>query len=336
MAQRPHVVLAFSPAIHRGLVRPAQLERLRSLCSLQDAEPLAAFDDPRADALLADAEILLTGWGCRRIDAAVLARAPRLRAIVHAAGTVKGHVTGECFERGVVISSAAAANAVPVAEYTVAAILLANKRVFALRERYREERKFKFWAAEMPGLGNLHKTVGLLAASRVGRRVVELLQPFDLRIVLHDPTLEDAEIRALGAEPVSLDELFSQSDVVSLHAPLVPATRGLIDARLLARMPDGATFVNTARGGLVDGEALEAELVSGRIWAVIDTTEPEVLPSDSPLYALPNVFLTPHIAGAMGRETERLVDLALDEIERFVGGEPLAHPVHHEEWERTA
>lgn len=336
MDARPVAVLAMAPALTRGLLRPRHVERLRALCEVPDPEPLARFDDPRADALLARAEILLTGWGCPRLDADVLSRAPKLRAAIHAAGTVKNHVTDVCFDRGLLVSSAAAANALPVAEYTLAAILFANKRVFQLQRRYRELRAFRFWSQEEPGLGNFRKRVGIVGASRIGRRVIELLRPFDLEVCVHDPTLDAEGARALGAEPLALDALLARCDVVSLHVPLLPETRHLLDARRLALLRDGATLVNTARGGLVDGAALEAELVSGRIAAVVDTTDPEILPADSPLYELPNVFLTPHIAGALGGETERLVDLALDEIERWIRGEPLRHAVRREEWSRIA
>ena len=126
---------------------------------------------------------------------------------------------------------------------------------------------------------------------------------------------------------VELDALLAASDVVSLHAPSLPSTRHMLDARRLALLRDGATLINTARGALIDQDALVAELVSGRIDAVIDVTEPEVLPPDSPLYDLPNVVLTPHIAGALGVEVRRLGDSALDELERYARGEPFAHPV---------
>jgi phosphoglycerate dehydrogenase-like enzyme len=325
-----------SPVLCAGLVRPAQLDRLRVLAEVPDSDPLGSFDEPRAEALLARAEILLTGWGCPPLVEEVLARAPSLRAVIHAAGTVKHHVTEACFDRGLAVSSAAAANAVPVAEYALAAILFANKRAFQLSRRYCDLRAFRLWAAETPGIGNYRKRVGLVGASRVGRCVLALLAPFDFEVRVSDPTLSDEEARALGAPCCSLDELLSWCDVLSLHAPLVPSTRGLLDARRLALLRDGATLVNTARGGLVDADALEAELVSGRIAAVIDTTEPEILPADSPLYELPNVFLTPHIAGAMGDETERLVDCALDEVERLARGAALEHGILRDDWERIA
>jgi phosphoglycerate dehydrogenase-like enzyme len=336
MSRRPTVVLAMAPALTPDLFDDALRERLRSLAEVPDAEPLVRFDDARADRLLPAAEVLLTGWGCPRVDEAVLAKAPRLRALLHAAGTVKGHVDPACWARGVRVSSAAAANAIPVAEYTVAAILFAGKRVFRLQRRYRELRALRLWPREAPGLGNFQRVVGIVGASRVGRLVLERLRPYDLTLLVSDPTLDPAEARALGAEPAELDALLCRSDVVSLHAPLLPETRNLIDRRRLGLLRDGAVLVNTARGALVDPFALEEILVSGRIDAVLDTTEPEVLPADSPLYELPNVFLTPHVAGAMGTETRRLAALALDELERWVRGEPLRHEVRLEDLTRVA
>jgi phosphoglycerate dehydrogenase-like enzyme len=336
MPDRPTVVLAMVPMFTDHLFTPEHVARLANCCDVPDPTPLSTFEEPRARPLLARATVLLTSWGCPPVDAAALARAPQLRAIVHAAGTVKGHVTEACWERGLLVTSAAAANAVPVAEFTLAAILFAGKKVYRLQRRYRETRAFRWWPAEFPGLGNFRKTVGVVGASHVGRRVITLLQPFDFAIQLYDPYVADAEARALGVRKVDLDELLHTSDVVSLHAPAVAETRHLIDRRRLALLRDGATLINTARGWIVDGEALEDELQSGRIDAIIDTTEPEVLPEASPLYDLPNVLLTPHIAGAMGAETQRLADLALDEIERFARGEPFRYDIRRADLARIA
>jgi phosphoglycerate dehydrogenase-like enzyme len=336
MPEKPPALMVFAPALNRGLMTPERRERLAACCDLLASEPLTGFGDAEAAPLLERVELLVTGWGCPRIDEAALDRMPRLRAALHAAGTVKNHVTEACFERGVRVTSAAAANAIPVAEYTLAAILLANKRAFRLQRRYRELRSFRLWSAELPGIGNRGKTVGVVGASRIGRLVLERLAAFDFERLVYDPTLEPSEAAALGAEPCELDALVRRSDVVSLHAPLLPETRQLIDRRRLSLLADGAVLVNTARGGLVDHAALTDELVSGRIDAVIDTTEPEILPADSPLYDLENVFLTPHIAGSLGTETHRMFDLALDELERFVAGRPLEHEVRREDWGRVA
>lgn len=310
--------------------------RLQQIAEVLDLEPLMTFDEPRAQELLPRTEVLLTGWGCPPIDAVALDRAPRLRAIVHAAGTVKLHVTDGCWERGLAVTSAAAANALPVAEYTLAAILFANKRAFSMQRRYAQVREFRWWPLEFPGLGNYSKIVGIVGASFVGRRVIELLRPFDFDVVVYDPFLDESAARALAVRKVSLDELMRISDVVSLHAPALPETHEMISREMLSLMKQGATIINTARGWIVDGAALCEELAAGRIYAVIDTTEPEILPADSVLYDLPNVFLTPHIAGAMGSETQRLGDMAVDEIERYARSEPFRYAIRREDLGRLA
>jgi phosphoglycerate dehydrogenase-like enzyme len=310
----------------RQVLYPAAVERIAAVVDIDPGVVLDGFDG----AALADVELLITGWGCAPLTADVLAAAPRLRAIVHMAGTVRHHVTEACWERGIEVSSAAAANAVPVAEYAVAMILLAGKRVPEIARRFRRERVQQDWNVLFPEAGNYRATVGLLGASLIGRRVAELLRPFDLEVLLHDPYVADEEVRALGADPVGLDELFVRGGVVSLHAPLLPSTRGMVDARLLGLMRDGATLLNTARGGLVDDTALERELLSGRLRAVLDVTTPEPLPAGSPLWGCDGVLLTPHIAGSKGNELRRLADSAAAEVQRWAAGQPFAHPVRRE------
>ncbi|MFB6891333.1 hydroxyacid dehydrogenase [Kitasatospora sp. NPDC056327] len=318
------------------LIDPHTLARLTALADLDPALVLDDFSTPEARAALADAEVIVSGWGCPPIDEEVLAAAPRLCAVIHAAGSVKHHVTDACWRRGLQVTSAAWANALPVAEYTVAAVLFANKRLLAVREEYRRRRAPYDWQLAYAGAGNYRRTVGIVGASRIGRRVLELLRPHDLDLLLHDPYVDAAEAAGLGARSVGLDELCSASDVVSVHAPELPATRHLIDGRRLGLMRDGATLVNTSRGSLVDQEALLGELVSGRLEAVLDVTEPEVLPADSPLYDLPNVLLTPHVAGSLGGELHRMAAAAADELARYTAGQPFAHPVLPEDAHRSA
>jgi phosphoglycerate dehydrogenase-like enzyme len=333
---RPETVLAMTPDLPKRLFSPAGLHRLQTVANIDPGVVLSDLRSARSRAALARAEIILSGWGCPPVDEAVLRAAPALRAIVHAGGGVKGHVTPACWERGILVSTAAAANAVPVAEYTLAMILLANKDIRRMAKAYEQRRGRVDLLAEFPGVGNYGKTVGIIGASRVGRRVVELLRPFALDVLVSDPYLDERAAERLGAELRELDELLTASDVVSVHAPALPSTRHLIDARRLALLRDGATLINAARGSLIDQDALVAELVSGRIDAVIDVTEPEVLPPDSPLYELPNVVLTPHVAGALGVEVLRLGDSAIDEIGRYAVGEPFAHPVTRADLERVA
>jgi phosphoglycerate dehydrogenase-like enzyme len=306
----------------------ATLARLSAICDIATETPLAELDSPAARSILRDIDILVTGWGCPFVSRHVVAAAPRLRLIAHAAGTVKYHLDPAVFEAGITVTNAVDANAVPVAEFTLAAIIFANKRVFEFRDIYRSDpmRKSSHALMDTP-IGNYRRTIGIVGASHIGRRVIRLLEPFDYSILLHDPhvSAEDEIIQA--ANMTELDDLMIRSDVVSLHAPSLSSTKGMINARNLALMRDGATLINTARGALVDEPALVAELETGRISAVIDVTDPEIPPVDSPLRRLPNVFLTPHIAGAIGTERLRLGNVVADEIERFIAGKPMLHRV---------
>jgi phosphoglycerate dehydrogenase-like enzyme len=284
------------------------------------------FADPGVRQVLGEVEILVTGWGCPRIDATVLDAAPRLKAVIHAAGSVKSLLDPGGWERGLVVCSAAAANALPVAEYTLGMIMLAGKDLFAVRESYRRRRTFTV-AEILPGVGNFGRRVGIVGASRIGRRVIELLRPFDFEVLLADPYVTPAGARDLGVELLPLHDLLRRSEVVSLHAPAVEETHHLIGREELALLPDGAVLINTARGSLIDHEALLPQVRSARISAVLDVTEPEPLPADSPFFDVPGVFLTPHVAGSQGNEVRRLGLSAVEEVERFLAGAPLAHQV---------
>ncbi|MFJ3669403.1 hydroxyacid dehydrogenase [Streptomyces sp. NPDC090106] len=322
-------------SIHRRLLAEGTLDRLHTVARVDTA--IAVTDLATADpARLADAEVLFTHWGAPPLTDDTLRRLPRLRAVVHAAGSVKHHVTEAVWRHGVTVSSAAGANALPVAEFTLAAILFANKRVLDAARAYRAARTPPDLLPYFSGHGNYRRTVGIVGASRIGRRVIDLLRPFDLDVLLHDPYVDAAHARALGAEKTELDELARRGDVVSIHAPQLPETRHMFDARRIALLKDGATLINTARGSLVDTDALTARLLTGRLHAVLDVTEPEVPPAGSPLYTLPNVLLTPHIAGSLGNELHRMTDWAIDEVGRYARGLPFAYGIGPEELSRSA
>lgn len=335
MAKAPTTALVMHPIVCDELIRADHMQRLGSVTSLVSEEPFRDFEI--MEDFLPQIEVLLTSWGCPPIDATIIDRLPRLKLIAHLAGSVKGFLDDVVWRRGILVTNAVAANAIPVAEYTVAAILFANKKVFQLNQFYTEHRENRApWTREAPDVGNYRKTVGIVGASHVGRLVIEYLSPFDLKVLLYDPYVTPLASRELGAVKVGLSELMSASDVVSLHAPLLKDTQQMIGARELALMRDNATLINTARGALVDQAALEVELLKGRLFAVLDTTEPEVLPPSSSLYQLPNVFLTPHIAGSLGDETQRLTDFIVAEMERFATGRALKHIVRREQLARLA
>jgi phosphoglycerate dehydrogenase-like enzyme len=335
LSERPLALFAMSADVLPLAFPPAVLDRLRDGVEIDPALVAEDFGDPRVRAALGEAEILITGWGCPYIDEAVLDAAPKLRAVLHAAGTVKSLLAPGWWDRGLTVSSAAAANALPVAEYTLAMIMLAGKDLFAAREHYRTRRTVG--AGDIiPGTGNFGRRIGVVGASLIGRRLIELLRPFDFSVSLADPYVDEAGAAALGVRLSSLDELLQTSDITTLHAPATPETRHLIGRHELALMPDGAVLINTARGMLVDTEALVHELRAGRISAVLDVTDPEPLPSESPLFDLPGAFITPHLAGSQGNEVSRLGLCVTQEAERLLAGVPLAHRVDHTSLERTA
>ncbi len=325
-----------APAAAAAVLDEPALAALRRVCELVPGPALDDLGSARARAVLRNTEVLVTGWGCPPLDAAVLATAPRLRAVVHTGGSVRGHVTDECWARGIEVSSAAGANALPVAEYTVAMILLSGKKVLERAREYRAARQVEDWLTVPANVGNYDRTVGILSASMIGRRVIELLRQHSFRILLHDPYVSAAEATHLGAEAVGLTDLFACSDIVSVHTPLLPATRGLVSRDLIASMRPDAMLINTARGAIVDQDALAEATAAGRVRAVLDVTEPEVLPAGHPLWEHDNVLITPHLAGSQGTEWRRLATAAVAEVARWAAGRGFAHPVPPESMGRSA
>ncbi len=284
--------------------------------------PASIRNDPSP---LRDVEVLLAGWGLPRLDGDLLEHAPRLRLVLYGGGSTRPFVTPELWSRGVRVVTARAANSLPVADYTLAVILLSLKHGWRLQGQSRGPSEPYPPAALMPG--GYDSTVGLLSLGSVGRLVRERLRPFDLTVLASDPALGPSEARQLDVTRVGLEDLFSGSDVVSVHTPLLPSTVGLVTGELIMSMPRGATFVNTARGAIVrELELIAALEARPDLQAVLDVTEHEPLAADSGLRRLPNVVLTPHIAGAMGHERRRLGRLLIGELKHYLAGEPL-------EWE---
>jgi phosphoglycerate dehydrogenase-like enzyme len=274
----------------------------------------------------ASVDVLVTGWGSPPFTDIDLARMPALRAILHAAGSVKGVLPdASAWQRGLLVTSAAVANAEPVAEFTASLILLAEKRYWSMARAYSAAPELAHDLDQR--VGNYGSTVGLVGLSRIGRRVADRLESTGIRLIAFDPTVapDDPRWQRIGRR--SLLELAAESDVVSLHAPLLPGTSGMIDRHFLAAMRDDATIINTARGGLIDEAALLAELGTGRLTALLDVTVEEPLPLDHPLRSLPNVVITPHLAGAQGNEVRRLGAQVTAELVRLRDGLPPIDPI---------
>ncbi|MEF3403107.1 hydroxyacid dehydrogenase [Agromyces sp. CCNWLW203] len=322
---RVRAVFSMSPPSLVGqLFTPEMLRELEALVQIDTGSVVSELDDA-GRAALRDADLVLGGWGAPRI---AVDDAPELRAVVYLGG-----VAATCLdeparwaERGISAANARSINAIPVAEYALAMILLAGKDVFAAERSYRDRLALPDRSHELTSIGNYRRTIGIVGLSQIAQVLIELLRPFDLDVVVYSPSLTRARADALGVRMATLDGVMAGSDVVSLHQAVTPATVGQIDARLLASMRDGATLLNTARGAVIDQDALVRELRTGRIRAILDVTEPEPLPPTSELWQLPNVTLTPHLAGSIGTELHRMGANAVAEVRRFVAGEPFAHP----------
>ena len=320
---RRRITFAMKESVRERVFPAARLAEFAEIADIQGF--VTEYGSGAAQRVLAGTDVLITGWGAPRLTPDALAAAPRLEAVLHAAGTVKPYLSQEVLERGIRVSSAAAANAVPVAEYTVAMIVLANKNVLPIAARYRSAEDDIDAEAEFPALGNYDKRVGIVGASTIGRIVIDLLRAYALDVVVYDPFLDEPEARRLGVRSVPLDELLATSDVVSVHAPSLPSTADLLDARGIALMRRGATLINTARGEIVDQDALERRVLAGELFAILDVTVPWVLEAGHPFYTSDRVLLTPHIAGSLGSELGRLAHSVLAELRRLSAGDALAH-----------
>lgn len=282
-----------------------------------------------------ETEIIMSSWGMAPMDEGFLAAFPKLKAVFYAAGSVKCFVTDQSYDRHVIVSSAAGANAIPVAEYALSTILLSLRQFWSFSRLTRQNRDWDRGLRSAPG--SYHTIVGLISLGAVGRSVAQMLARFDIKVIAYDPFVPKAIADELGVELVSIEDLFSQSDVVSLHAPWIPETENMVNESLLRRMKPCSTFINTSRGAIVNETDLCRVLAERRdLTAILDVTYPEPPVKDSPLYDLENVILTPHIAGSMGSEVRRMGDWMIEELRRFLNKQPLRHQVTREMLARMA
>ncbi len=270
-------------------------------------------------------EYAFSTWGMPALTASEWAALPKLKAVFYAAGSVKGFAE-PLLARGVHVISAAAANAEPVAEFTLAQILLAGKNFLRASAALKARGPEAWQEPDCPG--NYGTQVALLGAGQVGRRVAELLKPFKLEILVFDPFLSAEDATRLGVDRVTLSEAFQRGHVVSNHLADVPETRGMLNEALFRSMPRDASFINTGRGATVDEAGLWRALTARPdLNAVLDVTDPEPPLPGGAAFSLPNVFLSPHLAGSLKSEVGRMASLVVDECESLLQGRPLRHEV---------
>ncbi|MDQ2798908.1 MAG: hydroxyacid dehydrogenase [Armatimonadota bacterium] len=306
---------------YRRMRLPEQEADLNALGEVVFCLDAKTMGEQEYDALWENADAVLTGWGTRPPSPAVLERAKNLRVISHTAGSVRW-LPRRALECGIIVTSAQAGIARTVAEYCLLSAILLLRRHSDLL------------AGGRPPTETLYgKTVGLVGFGHVARLFRQLLVPFGCRALVSDPALSEEDTIRFAVERTDLPTLLASSKIISLHAPDIPSTRGLIGARELALIADGAVFLNSARGCLVDTDALTDALKTGRFAAALDVTEPEPLPLDHPLRGLPNVVLTPHIAGPTDDDLPEMTRMALDDLARVLGGVPPRRPISLETYD---
>lgn len=337
MTRLPAALLLMDETTFTTQFDDSRLERLSGLTSLGETPWAPSLDAADVHGQLAGVEVLITSWGVPVLDQGALERMPSLKAVFHCAGSVRPFATPALWERDITVCNGADSNAIPVAEFTFASIILAGKRAQVLANDSRTHRGERSFSMSRGELGNLGRTLGIVGYSRIGRRVVDMLRLLEDAIILvADPYADPAEVAAAGATLLPLEEMLPRVDVLSIHAPSLPSTHHMIGARELAALAGNTTIINTARGDLIDTAALTAECRTGRLSAILDVTDPEPLPADSELYDLPNVILTPHLAGSLGAETRRMVDEALTDLQRYNEGKPLLAQVLAEDMVHSA
>jgi len=319
MSERKRVIITLERAGRYGdIFQDGIMEDLKAHADVVDNDLGRRFTTEDLAARARDCDAIITCWGAPNVDLSVVDAAPKLRIIAHAAGSVKGLIAEEVWDAGVTVTNAASVMGVYVGEFA----LLLTLALLRSLPKYTHGAPAAAWdGLTCDGWQTLiGKRVGLIGLGHTARSFIRFLAPFDCELVGFDPYVSPEKASELGVLLVSLDELLSTSKVISLHAPITEETRGMLSADKLSLIPDGAVFINTARGILLDHDALYNELKTGRFKAALDVTQPEPLPPDHPLRTLPNVLLTPHVAGPTVDGRRDMFRCVVDDLRLFWSG----------------
>jgi len=284
---------------------------------------------------------LVTGWGTPALDQSVFRNARRLRIIAHSAGSVKYMLSEDLVNRyviptGIRVFSANDAIAYNVAESTIGYMIMASRRFINHALSIRTKGAWRDRTIPSNGQYLSGSKVGIIGASKVGRHVIRLLEPFDVRILVYDPYLSESDANRLDIEKTSLDGVFSQCDFITIHTPTTNETYRMIGKGQLALMKDGAILVNTSRGSVIDHEALLDKCLDGKNIVVLDVTDPEPLPPDSPFRKLENVVITPHVSGSGYYGYHRIGSSTLKALVDFFAGRQIEGEVNLRDYSKLA
>ncbi len=313
------------------------LERLESRFNVTFNDIDRDYTSEEVAAKVKGFDALITGWGSPPLTEEVFENADRLKIIAHSAGSVKYMLSKDVVQRYIIprrvcVCNTPKAIAYNVAETTLGLLIMASRRLVDHIVGIREKPAWR--DPDIPrDVKSLNgSTIGIVGASLVGREVIRLLEPFDIKILVYDRYLSEWESGRLNVEKASLEDLFRRSDFVSIHAPMTEETYHLIDQRHLKLLRDGAVLVNTSRGRVIDHEALIKESETGRILVALDVTDPEPLPPDSPLRKLKNVMITPHVAGQGSYGIKKIGEMTLQALGDFFSGKKVKNAIDFEKY----
>lgn len=322
---RPTVAVLIPDPMRQNILSPEAEDHLASF-----AHVVAAAEPDHMVDVLSGAVACITGWGTPPLTEEVLRQCPDLRLVAHTAGSIHKLVPADALEHGLRVSHAAAIIADSVAEIVLGQALRFMRNLDAIDARMKSGSGWTEIRSEFPGRLLGAQTVGIVGTGYVGRKIIQQFKAIGCHVLASDPYLTSDQAAKLGVNKVELDELLSTADVVSLHAPALPETEGMIGAEQLALLRDGALLINMSRGSLVVESALLRELESGRISAILDVFVDEPLPADSPFRAVRNVYLSPHAAGHTVDTHLRQGQAMVDEVRRLIAGEALQYEIQPE------
>lgn len=284
-----------------------------------------------------DINIVFSGWGGVPINKKAIDKMPNLKLVLYGAGTIKKIQSEEMRDKGIRISSASQANAIPVAQYTTSLIQLLLKDFFRLSKISKNIRNNKLDVYNL-NKGFYNRNIGIISYSNIGKRVIENIQKLsNNNIFVYDPYYSEEYLKEKGLIKSTLQDIFSNCDVVSLHSPLIKETEYMIGYEHFSSMKENASFINTARGKIIKTDELIRAFTERKdLMAILDVTDPEPLEDNSPLYDMDNIILSPHIAGSLGNETYLMGESMYDELIRFLNGEELEYEITKEKFKRMA
>lgn len=310
----------------------AEIKTLSNLvCEPLSREELLANLD-----ILKDVDIIFSGWQSPNFDDEILKHAPNLKMVFYGAGSIKKLVTDSFWKEGIRVTTANSANAIPVAEFTLACTIMGLKNTHSLHNQIMETREYP-----KPGLapitGGYRAKIGLISLGAIAREVLRLFTMFDYDVYVYDPFISQETANDLNVTLMELDHIFKTCDVVSLHTPLLEVTKAMIKKEHFLSMKPNTTFINTSRGAVInEPEMIEALKIRPDIIAYLDVVYPEPPAKDSELYELSNIYLMPHLAGSLGNEVGRMGALMLSEFKKYLNNEELAYEVTKDMFEVMA